>query len=107
MAPPRDAPPAPSKGGVGIGIALAFGWGLLSLVLGNLAGPFRLGLSVTSPLLPLFDLVVGLGYVVGVHVYAIRANRPKVLAGFWGTVAVAVLAFFVTCFALVWGFTSG
>ena len=92
MPPPADAPAAPSpppSGGFGIGVALAFGFLLVTW------------LSLSLFFVPIVPTLLPLGYIIGVHVWAMGSRRTGVIAGFWTTVAILIMIFVVSCFALV------
>jgi asparagine N-glycosylation enzyme membrane subunit Stt3 len=107
MPPVRDATPAgaPPKrdGSVGLGVLLAFAWMIGSFVLtGALSGvSYRFGAGAGLASQALGSIVV-FGSLVAIHVYAVTRRRTRLLAGFWGAVAIGVLVFVVSCFAIVW-----
>lgn len=103
MSPVRDAPSGGPKdnGSVGVGVALALLWIALWFAVSALLDSLAYGHPVVEMAWPWVYLVVNLGSLVAVHVYALAKDKPRVLVGFWSTLVVGVLVFVVTCFALV------
>lgn len=96
---PRADPKPPKDGSVGLGVALAFGLVVVSWITIEIASaiPYASAYATSVGWL----VFIPLAYVVGIHVYAIKTNQTRILAGFWIAFAVLFLVLVISCFAFV------